>query len=435
MSALSSWSSPVWIFGCCLFLCPAAGLVGGEVVLQRVAVTNDSAAAVPENVRFCRVTHVETVSQDPIKRPETSSKSDNHDLGDANALPDGSIVGYVVSNDSTTLLASLSKIEIIDGIGFRNSGAQGTVQIAIANAKLPADSPQWHQLMQQDLIPGAIKIQIGPNEAKYVKLTFNVIKTGRIADLGVYSIPLSVDFTMPPSRQIGKSQGSAVSGYNFSELCSRAQVIYVSSAEDLKLASNMIDEVPGTSFSFAANDTRPTVIIDLGEAKTLARISSIYSPAKGPVYFYVLKTLPGEAMPNGQDGVNTLHISETALTELKPIGSTVDDGTGRAAIDFTATTGRYVMLKWDLATQQHSAFHVANIAAFASNATQSKTLTVANVNLTDADARAISDGNDVTMDVKDFKECCNEPESPTEGLPPSLPEPPSSFISIPFVSP
>ena len=92
------------------------------------------------------------------------------------------------------------------------------------------------------------------------------------------------------------------------------------------------------------------------------------------------------------------------------------------------------MLKWNPATQQGTSFRVAEIAAFRSSGTQSTSLRVANVSLNGADGKDVSKGKDVTMDVKDFQACCNEPESPAEGPPPDA-EPPSSIITIPLVSP
>ena len=435
MSAPVSWPARVWILSSCIFLSQAAGLPAAELVLQKVpALTSELSATHQENVRYCPVVQVEAMPQgNPIEGLKVNSKSEDSNAGDPT-------VGYLLSNGSTTLLVSLSKIEIIDSIFFRNSGAKGKVLITTANAKLPANGPQWHEVIEQDLTPDLVKIKIGPTEAKYVKLTFSVIQDGRIGRLGLSSMPLVSDFTMPRSRKIveGKSESAALVNYNVSDAHLGARVLYVSSGEDLKLANNMIDGQSVTSYSFAKNDTTPTAIIDLGEVTRLRRISTNYSPIKSAVDFYVLKILPRETTSTGENTSNTLRVSENILAELKPIGSVVDDSTGRAAIDFPATTGRYIMLKWNLATRGDTTFRVTKIAAFGSNETRLANLAVANISFAAAGSEAISDSKDVskdvTMDVKDFKECCNEPESPAEG-PVDLPEPPSSFISIPFVSP
>lgn len=415
----------VWIFGCCLLLAQTAGLKAADLVLQRVALASQLSPPSPENVGLRPVMEVEVLSQsDSTADLELSSKSETPDTSDT-TTPGDSNAGYLVSYGSTTVLASLPKTEIIEGIGFRNNGAQGKVLVSIANARFPAAGPQWRPTMKQDLTPGMDKIKVGPMEAKYIKLTFIVTKAGRVGDVGVYSTPLVSNLTR-----------ASVASYDFGDVCSGAHAIYVSSGESVNLANKMIDGQAATCYRFAANDIRPVAIIDLGDGTTLGRISSIYSPTNGSVDFYVLKTLPRDVTSISSDGADTLHLSETALSQLKPIGSAVDDSTGRAAINFPATTGRYIMLKWNPATQQGTSFRVAEIAAFRSSGTQSTSLRVANVGLDGADGKDISEGKDkdVTMDVKDFKACCNEPESPAEGPPPDA-EPPSSIITIPVVSP
>ena len=59
----------------------------------------------------------------------------------------------------------------------------------------------------------------------------------------------------------------------------------------------MIDGQTATSFTFAANDSSPTAIIDLGKESKLRRVSAIYTPHKGTVDFYVLKSLPLSRVP------------------------------------------------------------------------------------------------------------------------------------------
>jgi len=186
MSAYLSRSARVWTLSYSIFLSQAVGLLAADLVSQEVP--DPTSAANPENARRCLVTQVEAVPQsNPIEGLPVSSKSKDDNVAAAPPLGGDPKAGYVLSNGSTTLLVSLSKIEIIDSIAFRNNGAKGNVLIATADAKLPADGPQWHKVIQHDLTPDAVKIKIGPSEAKYVKLTFHVIETGRIAGLGVYS--------------------------------------------------------------------------------------------------------------------------------------------------------------------------------------------------------------------------------------------------------
>src|ERR1700759_3996191 len=110
------------------------------------------------------------------------------------------------------------------------------------------------------------------------------------------------------------------------------------------MANNMIDDQAATSFGFLPTDNSPVAIIDLGKVATVQRLSAVYSPRATAVDFYVLQSLPSV---NGDDSPTTLKLDEKTMAKMKAVGSTIDDGTqGRAAIDFPATTGRYVMVRW-----------------------------------------------------------------------------------------
>jgi hypothetical protein len=102
-------------------------------------------------------------------------------------ISDHSTVGYTLPQGTSELVLSLSKIENFDVITFANHDGVGTVSVSTSNSKLAAGSLQWHQVTQQSLTPNVTKVKVGPTEAKYVKFTFKIAKSGRIADLGVYS--------------------------------------------------------------------------------------------------------------------------------------------------------------------------------------------------------------------------------------------------------
>ena len=104
----------------------------------------------------------------------------------------------------------------------------------------------------------------------------------------------------------------------------KARALYVSSGNDLKLANSMIDDQAATSFGFSAEDSSPTAVIDLGKVCTVRRLSAIYSARPGSIDFYVMKSLPGTDRDNSPD---TLKLDSNALASLKPVGSTIDDGT------------------------------------------------------------------------------------------------------------
>jgi len=101
-------------------------------------------------------------------------------------ISDHPTIGYSLTDGRTELVLSLSKIENIDIVSFINNGATGTVTISTSNSKLAVASSQWHQISKQDLRAKITKVKLGPTEAKYVKFSFDVAKSGRISDLAVY---------------------------------------------------------------------------------------------------------------------------------------------------------------------------------------------------------------------------------------------------------
>ena len=102
-------------------------------------------------------------------------------------ISDRPTVGYTLPDGTSEFVLVLSKIQNFDVISFANRDTVGTVTISTSNSKLAAASSQWHHVTRHSLTPNVTKIKVGPTEAKYVKFTFKVAKSGRIADLGVYS--------------------------------------------------------------------------------------------------------------------------------------------------------------------------------------------------------------------------------------------------------
>ena len=438
-----------------ILLAIAPGLFAAEVTLQKVPpLTVERAPAYPENLaRYHLGAQVEVAPQgSPIAQLQLSSKSEDHNSAVAALLCDDPTVGYALPSGASTVLVTLPKIENVDNVAFLNDGTRGDVSIATSSAKLSADSPQWHNVTQQELSADSVKAKIGPSEAKYVKLTFNVTEPGRIAGFGVYSTPTVADFTMPRQRKLSAqdhSESFALISYNFTDLHAKARALYVSSGSDLREANNMIDDQTGTSYSFAASDATPTAVVDLGKVCTLRRLSAIFSPRKGSIHFYVLQSLPGVG-PDNRVRVNTsgtvagrkgaseilpesLTVTSEALAQVKPVGMVMTEGSeGRASVDFPSTSGRYVMVKWNPAEQGETSFSVAEIAAFG----ESKQSTLLAANVRASSSEISTDGKD-TADAKDSKDKDmpgEGPQAPAEGPPPSLPDPPP-FVLIPEVVP
>jgi hypothetical protein len=159
------------------------------------------------------------------------------------------------------------------------------------------------------------------------------------------------------------------------------------------------------------------------------RISTFSTPGSAVVTFYMLGALPANSTGNP---ASALRIDSQTLAAFKTAATGSDDGSGRVAVDFEETTGRYVMLVW-APSPRNGNFSVAEVAVFgpASNAR----LLAANTSSNRSDDKTVRD----SKDTKDFSkeipgEGPGEEQAPGEGPAPELPRPPP-FVFIPRVVP
>ena len=246
------------------------------------------------------------------------------------------------------------------------------------------------------------------------------------SDIVLQKVPTEANAPVNKSK-LSPQASFALINYN---VRTQARALYVSSGADFSLANKMIDDQAATSFVFSPADNSPVAVIDLGKVATVRRLSAVYSPRATAIDFYVLSTLPG--VDNAS--ANSMKLDEKTFANLKSVASAIDDGAqGRASVDFPATSGRYVMVRWSPASHSDTAFTVAEVSAFsptrgnllASNRDFSSAQTT-------ADSKDMADSKDVS-DSKDIPEEA-PPQPPAEGPPPSLPNPPP-FTFIPQLTP
>ena len=272
--------------------------------------------------------------------------------------------------------------------------------------------------------------------AKFSGCVFVSASTVFASDIVLQKVPDAVSPVSATSKANLSPQASfALMNYN---VRTQARALYVSSGSDLKLANRMIDDQAATSFGFSSEDSSPVTVIDLGKVSTVRRLSAIYSPRATAIDFYVLQSLPGV---DGDNSPSTLKLDEKMFSKLKAVGSAIDDGTqGRAAIDFPATSGRYVMLRWTPAAHSDTPFTVAEVSAFSPSRGN---LLASNRDFSNAqtnvDSKDVADSKDVG-ESKDLPEVGAGPPPavgagpPGEGPPTSLPGPPP-FTFIPQLVP
>ena len=187
------------IFFCGVLAAPALGLAADLVLQKAPPLTVRQAPAYPENLaRYHFGADVKATPESAsLAKLQLSSNGQDQNTSAAALLCDDPTTGYQLPAGASSILVSLSNIENIQSISFRNDGAQGDFTVAISNADVPENSPEWHRVGKDALPPGAVATKIGPGEAKYVRLNFNVTHPGRIAAFGVFATPALSDFTMP----------------------------------------------------------------------------------------------------------------------------------------------------------------------------------------------------------------------------------------------
>lgn len=436
---------------CAALATPSLALAGDLVLQKAPPLTVEQAPAYPENVaRYHLGAAVSALPQKGAANLVLSSNGEDRNTSEAALLCDDPTTGYQLPAGKSSILVSLASIENIQSVSLLNDGAKGDLSIAVSNADVPANSPEWRELDTQKMTDGPVVAKVGPGEAKYLRLSFNVTEPGRIAAFGVFATPAVSDFTMPRAHKgsfENDSPSFALINYNYTDLHARARALYASSG-DLKQANKMIDDQSASAYEFAQGDATPTAVIDLGRERSLTRISAIYANQPGSVDFYVLDRLPVESaaadqpdmqqiadVPQSANLPSTLKVSDKMLAGLKSVGTVVNTNKGRASVDFPAVKGRYVMLKWHPANISGESFSVAQVAAFgkslrnrtARDAGRSQVASEGDEQATDG--KELLDGKSI-LDNKDIPaEGLAEEQPPGEGPPPALPDvPPFTFI-------
>ncbi len=175
------------------------------LTLQKVPpLTVEQAPSYPENLaRYHLGAQVEAAPKStPIANLQLSSSSADQNAAEAALLCDDPTVGYALPSGSTTLLVSLPKIENIGSVAFLTKGVQGTVSVATSSARLPEGSPQWRNALEQELSSGLVRANLGPSEAKYVRLTFHVTRVRTDRWLRRLREPSSLGFHPPARAQL-----------------------------------------------------------------------------------------------------------------------------------------------------------------------------------------------------------------------------------------
>ncbi len=335
-------------------------------------------------------------------------------------------LGCELPAGTTSLVVALPRTENLHHLDFLNLTAAGQISVAVSNVRLPANSPRWRPLggAQEFAQPNdVVTCELGTAEARYVRITLNLPKAGRIDTLGLFGNTTVASPGAERSRQVG---GRAFVGYeqvDSGNVAAQARVTKVSSGGTPEEADRMLDGNLRTSHTFAVSDQRPTAIIDLGTNRTLTRASLAFRAGPGRLDFYLKPDANAHTSivrRNPSYSGQTAQVPEVSSDEAPANGDAVatiqSDGRAglrRATVGLEGQTGRYLVVVFTPSGRRG-----------------------------EPAPRATSDYKDfkdtAVADYKDFKDM---PATASEGEPLSISEvtafgpPPTSITTIPQLPP
>ncbi len=276
---------------------------------------------------------------------------------------DDNNLGTSLPPGTSTFIITLPRIAGLQRFSFinQNAAGQGEFELAVSNSRLRPNDRQWRVVQSSQSFAGQrlLNLSLLGIEAKYVKISFHMQKEGRLAGVALYGNPTLANFASRHVLQARTSYSFAslksvthpedTLNFNFANGYARARVVYVSSGS-LSQAARMIDDDLSTSYSFAASDARPTVIIALADRQKLHRVSAIYQMQRGQLEVFLLDELgaiPGDLA------------SARLVTTLSD-----QESDGKAAADFDPRGARYVALRWTPKKPETRSIDVAEIGVF-----------------------------------------------------------------------
>ena len=127
----------------------------------------------------------------PAPGPRTESSAAQDESRPAQALiGEDATQAYPLAAGTTSMILSLSKIEVVNHFDFVNAGAEGKVTVSVSSAKLPFDSASWRVVAVAQAFEGRqlIPCDLGSVDARYVKIDFDTNKAGNISGFNLFGM-------------------------------------------------------------------------------------------------------------------------------------------------------------------------------------------------------------------------------------------------------
>ena len=266
-------------------------------------------------------------------------------------------LGCELPAGTTSLVVALPRSENLHRLDFLNLTASGQVTVAVSNVRLPVNSPRWRALggTQDFAAPNdVVSCELGAVEARYVRVTFTLPRAGRVDTLGLFGDATAASLGAARTRTVG---GRAFVGFeqiDSGNATAQARVTQVSSGGSPADGDRMLDGNLRTNFTFSPSDRHPMTVIDLGNNRTLTRVSMAYHAGPGRLDFYLTpdpNTHTSIVRRNPSYSGQTAQIPEVSSEEIPadrtPVGSLESDGRPglhRATVGLSGQTGRYLVV-------------------------------------------------------------------------------------------
>ena len=276
-------------------------------------------------------------------------------------LADDPTLPLALPKGQYTVQFDLNDLHIVSEIAFVNEGSRGTLECQVST-----DGQQWLPAVEAHLLPElrASRVRFVPLEAQFLRLKFNISESGNVYSFGLFGLTLAADYDLrdllpaeedesedpsPAEATIETASDGAANSVSLTITPSDATVPWVSSASAPGLgdeeALELIDENSSTVHAFAPDDPRPSVRLDLSDARRLDRVGVLYAKQPGTLTLRLLAS---------SDSSGGATASTDSQAQHPPIGEYVyedREGAGKFAFTGLGRRSRYIELIWEPESQ------------------------------------------------------------------------------------
>ena len=245
---------------------------------------------------------------------------------------------YSLATGKTSMILSLSKIEVLNHFDFVNAGAEGKVTVSISSAKLPFDSADWRVVASAQEFDGRqlVPCDLGSVEARYVKIDFDTHTAGSISGFNLFGMNVIGNPTM--------TKGSFH--------------VSLRTGADANVDAN---------FAYDPANPAPKVVADLGSARELTHITCAYEAPAGhstsiwwttrsarALRVFELRRRTDRAAREQRLGPRpTTRTFSPVINVIYSVDTADQAASGKASADLKGLTGRYLVAAFRPAARHH----------------------------------------------------------------------------------